>query len=614
LSAAHESLDGPTQCTNCHSFGLGARRFQCTSCHKAIQERMDAKRGYHARVADLSKEGRDCAACHTEHFGREFAIVHWPQGQPFRHEETGYRLEGKHAGLACEKCHNAAHVSPAERQTIKVRDPNQTFLGLSTSCVSCHQDEHHGQLGEDCARCHDSNAWKPASRFDHSRARFSLTGRHATVTCAECHARTEGPVSFTRFVMDDRDSCAECHRDPHQGAFRQSCESCHTTVNWQPGGQIRFDHSATRFPLAGNHSEVACSKCHLSARFSDPVAHERCMDCHTPDPHKGQFRDRPDGGDCASCHDENGFKPALFTMSSHQETAYPLLGKHRDVRCDQCHVPAGRDTKYRIDHDQCQACHKDEHAGQFSGQPHIDRCEDCHTVDGFQPSTFSAGDHTRTRFALAGGHRAVACVECHQSKASSEVHGHFRFDDLSCPVCHENPHGQQFSATASFEEKPATDLVCTSCHTERSWKETAGFDHAKTTFPLAGAHQRVACVECHRNAGPQTGIQDVMFGSAPEACSGCHEDVHAGQFDRNSVAADCGQCHTPVEWKQTTFDHEKYSSFSLTGAHERVACGQCHLAAQHTNGRRVTTYRGTPRECAACHSEERPRKNFPGRK
>jgi hypothetical protein len=412
--------------------------------------------------------------------------------------------------------------------------------------------------------------------------------------------------------MEDRNSCAGCHRDPHQGAFRQACESCHTSIRWQPGGQIRFDHSATRFPLTGKHSAVACSKCHHGARFSDPVAHEHCMDCHTPDPHKGQFRDRADGGDCAACHDEKGFKPALFTLTSHQRTAYPLLGKHSEVQCGQCHAPAGSDTKYRIGHEQCRNCHKDEHAGQFAGPPHLDRCEDCHTVDGFHPSTFSAGDHAKARFPLAGSHRAVACMECHQSKVPSDVHGQFHFDDLSCPLCHESPHGRQFTAAASPRRVASGEFKCSSCHTERSWKETATFDHEQTAFPLAGAHQRVTCVECHRTAGQQTDIRDVVFGSAPQACSGCHEDVHAGQFDRNNTAADCGQCHTPVEWKQTTFDHEKYSSFSLTGAHERVACSQCHLEAKDVNGRQVTTYRGTPRECAACHSGELPKKKLRG--
>jgi hypothetical protein len=186
-------------------------------------------------------------------------------------------------------------------------------------------------------------------------------------------------------------------------------------------------------------------------------------------------------------------------------------------------------------------------------------------------------------------------------------HGRFRFDNLTCSRCHEDPHGGQFITAVSSNPSGARGLSCVSCHTERSWHETAGFDHSQTAFPLAGAHQSVGCMDCHRAPAPKTGIANVVFSAAPGRCSGCHQDVHGGQFDRNSVVADCGTCHTSADWNRTTFDHERYSSFSLSGAHEQVSCGQCHLPTNDANGRKVTTYRGTPRACSACHSGERPR-------
>jgi hypothetical protein len=239
-------------------------------------------------------------------------------------------------------------------------------------------------------------------------------------------------------------------------------------------------------------------------------------------------------------------------------------------------------------------------------------------VDGFHPSTFTETEHRKTRFPLAGSHRAVACIECHSKDPSPHGgHGQFRFDDLTCSRCHEDPHGGQFTAAVSSSSSSARDLGCASCHSERSWQETARFDHAQTAFPLEGAHQGVGCMDCHRGSTPRTGV-NVAFNSAPRACAGCHEDVHGGQFDRNGVTGDCGKCHTSSDWNRTTFDHDRYSSFSLTGAHEKVSCSQCHLPATDANRRKVTTYRGTPRECSACHSDEqlkdeRLRKNFDGR-
>src|SRR3989449_5428049 len=58
-----------------------------------------------------------------------------------------------------------------------------------------------------------------------------------------------------------------------------------------------------------------------------------CANCHKPDPHGGQFRQRPDRGECASCHTVEGFKPAQFGVdrkstrlnSSHGYISYAVF-------------------------------------------------------------------------------------------------------------------------------------------------------------------------------------------------------------------------------------------------------------------------------------------------
>ena len=35
--------------------------------------------------------------------------------------------------------------------------------------------------------CHDMKAFKPASKFDHNKTEYKLTGKHIQVDCKECH-------------------------------------------------------------------------------------------------------------------------------------------------------------------------------------------------------------------------------------------------------------------------------------------------------------------------------------------------------------------------------------------------------------------------------------------
>lgn len=147
LSRSHQTFDGPAGCTACHVFGVATPTFNCSGCHEEIRTRIQEGRGYHRRVAKLAAEGRDCVTCHKEHVGRDFQLIHWPQGvERFDHDETGYPLEGKHQTVECRTCHSIDNVRVRGLRTLKVMDPYRTFLGLVTTCGRCHQDEHRGQL------------------------------------------------------------------------------------------------------------------------------------------------------------------------------------------------------------------------------------------------------------------------------------------------------------------------------------------------------------------------------------------------------------------------------------------------------------------------------------
>ncbi|MGI9233229.1 MAG: cytochrome c3 family protein [Woeseiaceae bacterium] len=166
------------------------------------------------------------------------------------------------------------------------------------SCGACHtvDDSHAGQLGKDCLQCHSQQAWRQMIRFDHDLTTFPLTGLHATVACAACHASN-------RFHDAEKD-CASCHgdNDVHEGALGNECGSCHNSNDW---AMTSFDHNQhTNFVLDGGHEHLACVDCHRDPTASATDVPSSCGGCHvTDDVHQGQF-----GLQCEQCHSTTSFE------------------------------------------------------------------------------------------------------------------------------------------------------------------------------------------------------------------------------------------------------------------------------------------------------------------
>ena len=605
LSHAHQQLEGVTQCSSCHDFGAGRRSFKCLECHTEIQHRLNAHAGFHARAYRSSSGQADCARCHMEHNGQKFALVALDR-KAFDHAaQTGFALEGKHRSLACEKCHTESHLPSSVRSQIKEKDLNRTFLGLRRECATCHEDAHRGQEGADCSRCHQQESWQPAPGFNHAQTPFPLAGLHQTVRCEKCHVdrSDEHPAGAARklalFKGLSYSGCQSCHTDPHHGAFLEvqkqgTCESCHTTSGWKNNHPAsEFDHNRTKFKLVGKHAQLDCDRCHKSSDFHRPIAHARCADCHQ-DQHKGQFASRAAGSDCSSCHNETGFKPALFDREAHRKSAFPLDGKHAGAACTECHKPAGSDTVFILKKLICSDCHADQHAGQFAAA-FGNKCDLCHKQDGFQPATFTVERHAQTKFPLKGKHAAAKCEDCHKalpesvapvaaamvahSPASAPRQYHFTAEN--CKTCHTDPH--------------QTSLACETCHTPEAWKTILAFDHSAAHFKLDGAHQKVACTDCHKGT-------PAKFAETASQCSSCHaaKDVHGGQFRSAGRDEDCSTCHVATEWSNKTFSHD-HARFTLDVAHRNVTCEKCHKEQKDALGKMIRIYRGTPMECVNCH-------------
>ena len=603
LSRPHQSLSGATNCTKCHDLGRGARVLKCLECHTAIRQRLAERRGLHASFLAANAGGAECAKCHSEHNGESFQLVHWePSREAFDHRKTGYTLEGRHAGVPCEKCHKVDNIPPAARAGILVKDQNRSYFGLPRNCTGCHRDEHRGQLGLDCARCHTLKGWKPATSFRHAATKYPLTGAHEKVLCQKCHPSVPDAKPYAKYVGLLFRKCTPCHTDPHKGSFTASCQSCHTTTNWRRvKGLEGFDHSKTDFPLLGKHKTVACNDCHTKGDFKAPVPHAKCVDCHQ-DAHRGQFRPRADGGECAACHTVEGFTPSTFGVKEHAATRYPLEGKHEAVACAKCHLPKGKDTLFKITQTQCKDCHQDAHKGQFAAAPHQNRCESCHDVKGFRPGHFALARHRETRFPLTGAHAAITCAECHKPAAAGSAEAvKYRFEDRSCTACHTDPHRGEFRERMEARRADGSSAGCEACHSTATWKQLTRFDHSATGFPLLGAHRGVECADCHRPPNLERTLRNVDYRAAPKECSDCHADPHAAQFAARKEVSDCSSCHDSARWKPSQFDHERRTPFPLEGAHRGVACADCHKLMRAVNGKTVLFYKPTPRECKACH-------------
>lgn len=630
LSSAHASLDGPLNCSKCHGGGKESMTGRCVACHREIAWLTEQKRGFHGRAGRA-----DCATCHPDHAGKDFALVKWPDGsaQRFDHARTGWALEDKHAHLACEKCHtDKLRTSPAATLAPKRTTPG--WVGLETNCASCHEDVHKATLGRTCESCHTAAGWSPAPKFDHAQSQYPLTGKHADVACEKCHTTAERRAGGAKpavalFKPLAHGDCATCHRDPHAGRLRGACSSCHVTTSFSSVEGRTFSHDRTRYALRGRHASVSCVGCHTGypARIDQPQF-ATCAGCHA-DPHRGQATLRGAAVDCAACHTVAGYTPSTFTVAQHAQTAYPLEGRHATASCAGCHSRAGargtREVVMRPAAARCESCHADQHGGQLAGLSAGGACATCHTPSGWKPSTFGARDHAALRVPLTGRHAAIDCASCHSASRrglpafpATRTLGNARvalhLDETTCDACHRDPHAGRYAAAATASQS------CASCHDTRTFRPSTidAEAHSRFAFALEGAHRAAPCIACHTTMKSATLGASLKLAPAPAkpvsyaipgaSCAGCHGTPHGTQFAARPDSGACQSCHDLNGWSPASrFVHEANSGFVLGAAHARVPCARCHVtSAGAAAGGAARTWHGVPRTCESCHRNGPP--------
>lgn len=549
---------------------------KCGDCHKPEMQRSETASLSQRKDKATLWIGLDgaCLSCHAPKdvhkgaLGPKCETCHdgaaWKPAPRFDHARTDYPLTGKHATVECNKC----HMAPSLKLPVDGKgQPGPLYKPLPhKECSACHADPHQNQLGPACTRCHNTENWKSVDqkKFNHDLTRYPLRGKHVALQCGQCHDPKTAWGKKPPYA-----TCGSCHVDAHAGTATLAgkavdCAPCHGVEGFRPSTYTVEQHRASAYPLLGAHATVKCEACHTKnpagilpeklgkARVLMRMAHERCTSCHRDD-HGGQFASRPDRGACEPCHRVEAWKPSTYTAKEHARLRLGLTGRHAKIECAACHGPArkglpplpgleklGKAAVALILTDtSCTACHYDAHDGRFSpkgARPKKSGCLACHNVNAFRPSTVDLAAHAAFGYPLGGAHRAVSCDGCHRESKPAPPRPSlvllrtvappmpFTLKDKKCEACHPNPHGNQFA-------RRRAGGACVSCHNEDVFKPASRFNHDRdSSYPLEGAHARVACGRCHPSRQDSAGRPFVLYKPTPKDCKSCHGERPPGSL------------------------------------------------------------------------------------
>lgn len=388
----------------------------------------------------------------------------------------------------------------------------------------------HSAFEPQCEYCHQPFKSRQADLCVHCHTNIAVQIDAQN----EMHGKLKNPVQ-----------CSACHPD-HRGRDFDLLQNALET----------FDHSLTSFSLVWHQIDydsapMACEDCHiLLPDFS--VLDQTCSGCHRErdaafiDHHQQEF-----GLVCLACHD------GIDNMVNfdHDNTAFPLNGKHLQVSCVDCHLDKHFDKTSK----DCLSCHAEPqiHLGVFETN-----CAACHSTEDWQPATLANQNFQHDRNATFSLDRhlqdyqgqPITCQTCHEADLNS-------LDMQTCISCHA-------TQSAEFMDRHQAQFGsnCLDCHD--GFDRLSNFDHADF-FPLEGRHADIKCEDCHTNSA---GIK--VYRHTPAACNQCHAEpeIHAGSF-----GLQCQYCHTSQQWIPAQL---VLHAFPLDHGEEgQVACQTCHTAA-----------------------------------
>lgn len=404
-------------------------------------------------------------------------------------------------------------------------------------------------------------------KFDHDkRTSFALGRAHGAMTCEQCHTKTLGERK-----PDKTCQASGCHAGDNKHGDRfaafgdpPACATCHLSSTSWVKGATNFNHDKrTKFKLTGRHDQIACRSCHRGRSAADFEQFDPrtvgCRGCHE---HKNVHpKEKHPDSKCLTCHEGAGkinLKAGAVDAFHGPQSNFPLVKGHKPVKCAQCHP---KDSFSDTPAECGVRCHEDGlHKGSLG-----DTCSRCHSPGVWDAVRFDHADDTK--WPLEGLHAKIAeCTDCHAKRQYTGTP-----TTCSADGCHAKDD----------VHKGRLGKGCERCH-----KVTGDniFNHnAMSAFALTGKHLDVRCAECHTS---QT------FKPRPQNCFGCHPepDLHRGQY-----GTACESCHTTGDWNDIKPLHD-VGGFSLSGAHDNIACARCHKDSR--------PMAGSGNLCINCHRQD----------
>ncbi|MCF7805022.1 MAG: hypothetical protein K9N46_06580 [Candidatus Marinimicrobia bacterium] len=434
-------------CLSCHAGNTFGIQSTCYSCHQTEYESTTGSEFDHpAQSIPVS-----CETCHN--------TTSWSDAT-FDHDQTDFPLTGAHTSLACINCHDGTWIDYSPPP--------------GTTCYTCHQQDYEDEpihteqgFGTNCLECHTTSTFEGAE-FDHIAYFPIYTGTHQGRwdNCSTCHTDPEDRTVFTCITGGCHDNETELNQEHQEegvsGYTYQSdaCYACHPTGE----SDDSFDHTATGFPLDGQHLPLQCNACHINNDFQTPLNSE-CTACHTDTYNQTSNPSHSDSGFsdlCESCHSTAGFLPADWSHAD--ETGFALSGTHASQGCNDCHATSEW-SGYQVVSVTCATCHQDDYDATISPN-HADAgfsiaCTDCHSSFSQWPgATF---DHDSQYFPIySGEHRnewTTCTAECHIDESN--------YANFSCGlngICHEHDQNEMID---EHDEEPGfvyDSRECYSCH------------------------------------------------------------------------------------------------------------------------------------------------------
>jgi hypothetical protein len=271
---------------------------------------------------------------------------------------------------------------------------------------------------------------------------------------------------------------------------------------------------------------------------------------------------------------QNQEGPQQWTVETHDNSNFPLVGKHRVTSCRECHLGLVFEGTPR----ECEACHWERRQDDRHQLRLGIRCGDCHTPYSWKNVVPNKWNHvSATGYPLEGVHRTLDCVDCHGEDG-------FDRSRVACFDCHDEDYTE---ARNPDHQAAGFPIQCQLCHFNQNAWSGAVFSHDR--FLLKGVHKTTNCSACH-SSGQYEGLS--------AECVFCHLDDYNRADDpdhkKSGFPTDCVVCHgtSANTWEDGKFSH---TAFQLVGQHKVAQCSDCHPDGK---------YAGTSQDCVSCHLDD----------